>query len=335
MEPYELCRAIAAARTDDEVFPQATASGSGFAFWSPAVRVAVGKEIARGAAGVVYHGTFDGVPVALRVSHRGATVRTDAAEVRLQTKLYCHVRDRPRALAAGAARVPETLFAARIPKLGRALGMQRVERTLLAHVRALRTPRAQIAALRAALRSVAQLLAVLQADLRFMHGDLHGGNVMVGERGAVFVIDFSMSSVARRGGGREITDDRYEAAPFNAHLDLLTLLTSLREDLALSGHEAAARWCDGFVRPYWDAVRAGLAAGWRAAVPFGARATVRSAIGELEESGEIWYAHHLLYEEFGRAHYPPCSPQGLLRALARPRSPSPSGEWRARIFEDV
>lgn len=333
---YDLCRAVDGAPSDAALFPAARAASAGaFEFWTPPVRIVVGQAIGRGKAAAIYRGTFGGAAAAIKVNDpRRVPLRADAAEVRLQARLYCHLRDRGRLGAGGAARVPEPLFAARLPGVGRALGMERVECCLLARVHGLRAPRAQVAQLRAALGAVARLLAVLQADFRFMHGDLHGANVMLGARDAVYLVDFGMASVARRGGGRDVADERYAGVAFHPHLDLLTLVTSLREDLALGGDEAAARWCDGFVRPFWDAVRAGLAGAARPA--FGARHTVRSARRALAEHGEVYYAHHLLYEDAGGVRYPPCSPRGLLRALDEAGGPpAPSAGWRVRIFEDV
>ena len=333
---YDLCRVIETVKTDAGVFPLAKAASSKeFTFWSPPVRIGLGKQINKGASGVIYHGKFGEGAVAIKINNpRRVKLRTDADEVRMQTQLYCHVRDR--GLPAAAARIPDTLFAARLPGHGRALGMQRMDRDLLAHVQALRSSAAQVGELRRVLKSLAQLLAVLQKDLEFMHGDLHGGNVMLGERGAVFLIDFGMASIKKRGGGRDVTDDRYEGEAFHPHLDFLTLLTALREDLALSKHVAAAQWCGAFVRPFWETVRQGLFAGKeRSKLKYGAQYTVRSARTELEESGEIYYAHHLLYEAIGKVDYPPCSPAGMLRALNTQSTVKKESEWRSRIFEDV
>lgn len=336
-QPYDICEVVRAAKGDAAVFPLAkAAAGKRYTFWDPPETVVVGAKLNEGASGKIYHGTFGKAAVAIKVNNpRRVKLRTDAEEVRMQTQLHCHVRDRK--LPALAASVPATLFAARLPGIGRALGMQRMHRDLLTHVQALRAPAEQIKTLHRALTSLAQLLAVLQKDLAFMHGDLHGGNVMLGEGGAVFLIDFGMASVKTAGGGRDVTDDRYEGVGFHQHLDLLTLLTALREDLALSKDTAAAAWCDQFVRPFWQTVREGLFAKKEPSrLKFAAQYTVRSAKEEVGESGEIYYAHHLLYEAIGKVNYPPCSPAGLLRALGKAAGASkPPAEWRTRIFEDV
>lgn len=347
---YDVCKLMErgdALPTD--VFPRAHKEGAEYVFWNPPERFTLGKKIAAGASGTIYRGTFAARAIAIKINDsRRVPLQTDADEVWMQTKLFCHMRDLAKPPPhARIAHVPTTYFSARVPGMGRALGMGRVDRSLLAHVTALATPRAQIAALRDALARIAALLEVLQVDLAFMHGDLHAENVMVRDAPHdVFLIDFGMSSLAspsipgartRSVGGRIITDDRYEGARFHAQLDLLTLLTALREDLALAKCEVAARWCGAFVQPYWDVVRAGLLSGKvRPKLRYGAQRTVRTAREEIEESGEIYYAHHLLYERLGDIVYPPTAPRALLRALAAaPRTAPRHADWQARIFEDV
>jgi hypothetical protein len=322
---------------------RATRADKSFAyhFWSGRLHFRVGRRVAKGASGVVYHGTFGNQAVALKVNNpRRVKLRTDADEVRMQSLLYCHLRDGRTPIDGPCARVPKTFFAVRASGVGRMLGMARVDRSLLAHVQRVRTAALQIAVLRDALRRVATLLGVLQRDLKFMHGDLHAENVMVRDVPFdVLLIDFGMASLTPKRdapASRFVTDARYADVRFHAHLDLLTLLTALREDLALSGHAEAARWCGSFVEPFWDAVRRGLFAGKpRGALRFGSQATVRSARRELEANGEIYYAHHLLYEHIGGVSYPRCSPAGFLKALTAAWDVVPDDGHDERIFADV
>lgn len=342
---YDVCAIVQRADVPpSKVFPVAKARTGAFEFWSePVQRVTVGREIARGASGKIYEGHFGSKRVAIKINDpRKVALQTDADEVWMQIMLHCHLLQRHR--EEDMADVPATHFAARLPGVGRAVGMDRVDRSLLSHVQGLAPGRAQIRALRDAVARVARLLQVLQDDLQFVHGDLHGENVMMSGDDVV-LIDFGMSSVSAAGveGGRRRavrgrlhTDERYEGAAFHPHLDLLTLLTALREDLAISGHSAATGWCGSFVDPYWRQVRKGLLSGKALAkMPFGAQRTVRSAREEIRDSGEIYYAHHLLYETFGEpTSYPACSPAAVLRALSSPGRTSPPGV-ATRLFEDV
>jgi hypothetical protein len=66
---------------------------------------------------------------------------------------------------------------------------------------------------------------------------------------------------------------------------------------------------------------------------YNAHRIVQSARDELEDSGEVYYAHHLLYERIADVDYPTCSPKGLLRALSA--KAAPSGTTTQRIFEDL
>lgn len=337
---YDLCQVLDHAKTPSEVFPTAKKkTGKMYTFWDPPETFSMGARINKGSSGVIYRGTFGTRTVAIKVNNPAAVkLRADADEVKMQSRLFCHVRDRA-ATFRGAAKIPDTFFATRIPRMGRALAMEQMDRSLLSQVQGLKHPDVQIRNLRSALERVAMLLKHLQKDLEFMHGDLHGENVMIRERPyEVYLIDFGMSSTRSDRGSRDITDERYKGVPFHPHLDFLTLLTALREDLSISGHEEASRWCDAFIRPYWETVRKGLFSGKvRAKIAYGAHSTVATAREELEESGEIYYAHHLLYEEVGGASYPPCSPASILRSLRskRVQVAKKEAEWRTRIFEDA
>ena len=274
-------------------------------------------------------GTFGTRPVVVKRNVK-VPLREDVNETIMQTRLFCHLRDRHPA-AGDRARIPEAVFAATVPGFGRVLGMEKMDLPLLAHVRQLRT--APVPWLRDALAKVCRLLAILQDEFRFMHGDLHGENIMV--KGTdVFLIDFGMASARFDRAPRMITNSRYDGVRFHPHLDLLTLLTALRDDLALSHHLQVAAWCDTFVEPFWSTVRAGLWSGPRDKLPFGSRRIVRNAIDEIQYSGEVYYAHHLLYEDIGKVAYPACEPRNMLRRLQTTQV-RPGAVTRARFFEDI
>ena len=195
----------------------------------------LGGVLGGGESGRIYKGTFGTRAVVVKVNG-GVTPREDVHEAMMQVRLYCHLEGRRTRDMAG---VPEAVFAATVPGVGRALGMARVDRPLLADVK----ERASVGALHQALRKVARLLALLQDDLQFMHGDLHAENVMMRGADDVFLIDFGMASAKFGRSPRMLTNERYAGVRFNPHLDLLTLLTALREDLALAGRPT--RWPRG------------------------------------------------------------------------------------------
>ena len=287
-----------------------------------------------GESGRVMRGTFGARTVVIK-RNVNVAMREDVNEAIMQTRLYCYLKEHGHMTNRDIALVPEAVFTASIPGFGRLLGMEPVDTPLLAHVQQLKTPSAQVRSLRGALVKVCQLLVILQEKLSFMHGDLHGENVMV--RGSdVFLIDFGMSSARFDHSPRMRTSARYDGIPFHTQLDLMTLLTSLREDLGLSGHDEIAAWCGAFVDPFWDTVRTALLNGTRTNLPYGAQKTVRTALDEISSSGEVYYAHHLLYEDIGRVSYPPCEPRNLLRRLRSPSHRSSNGaSARDRLFEDV
>tara|TARA_B110001450_G_scaffold126537_1_gene119143 strand:- start:8086 stop:8934 length:849 start_codon:yes stop_codon:yes gene_type:complete len=280
-------------------------------------------------------GTFGNRDIVLKRNVK-VSMREDVNEVIMQARLYCRLRDHHAADASRMARVPETILAVTVPGFGRVLGMERMDIPLLEHVQKTRMS-AQRHVLRDALIKVCELLIVLQNEFSFMHGDLHGENVMMRGADDVFVIDFGMASAKFDDHPRTITSDRYKGVPFHPHLDLLTLLTALREDLGLSRHEGVAAWCGAFVDPFWTTVRNALLRDGgrsRAKLPYGAQRTVRTAREEILSSGEVYYAHHLLYEDIGRVAYPPCDPRSMLRRL-HASQPTPKRLTRERLFEDV
>jgi tRNA A-37 threonylcarbamoyl transferase component Bud32 len=353
MEPYDLCRIVHDTEDASALFPTARRQGRGgtYTFWDPPVSFALDKQLGKGSYGLVYHGRFKSKSVAVKINKKGKVpLATDANEVRMQARLSCHLRS-VRSARGAMARVPETYFSVTTER-GRALGMERVDSSLLAHLLA-RKGDDQVRVLREAVRQIAALLVVLQDDLKFVHGDLHGENAMVRGGSAsfqVYLIDFGMSSTQGPQGRRAervLTDTRYEGVPYNKHLDMLTLLTSLREDFgtAMPKRVAAAEWCDQFVAPFWDVVRKSLFSGTArpGRLRYHAEHTVLAARDELKESGEIYYAHHLLYNDIGNVAVQRCAPKAVLRALkagqdkpcGKPSKRSKRKELRDRVFSDV
>ena len=340
---YDLCRIIETVGSDEDrrrLFPQATKTTSGTSVLRGRYRFLTDQEfsvqsvLGGGEYGRVMLGTFGTRDVVLKRNVK-VSMREDVNEVIMQTRLYCYLRDHHATNASRMARIPEAIFAAAVPGFGRVLGMERMDVPLLEHVQ--KTPVSmQIRGLRDSLINVCKLLVVLQSTFSFMHGDLHGENLMM--RGDdVFLIDFGMASAKFSGHPRTITSERYQGIPFHPHLDLLTLLTALREDLGLSNHKGVASWCGEFVDPFWTTVRTALLRDGgtsRNKLPYGARGMVRTAREEIMSSGEIYYAHHLLYEDIGRVAYPPCDPHNMIRRLHTSHS-TPKPLTRKRLFEDV
>jgi tRNA A-37 threonylcarbamoyl transferase component Bud32 len=340
---YDLCQIIETVGSHEDrrrLFPQATKTTPGTSVLRGRYRFldqefSVQSVLGGGEYGRVMLGTFGSRDVVLKRNVK-VSMREDVNEVIMQTRLYCYIRDHHDA-ASHMARIPETIFAAAVPGFGRVLGMERMDVPLLAHVQKTASS-AQVRVVRDSLVKVCELLAVLQSKFSFMHGDLHGENVMVRGADEVFLIDFGMASAKFDRHPRTITSERYKGVPYHPHLDLLTLLTALREDLGLSKHKGVAAWCGALVHPFWTTVRTELLRDGGTShtkLPYGARTTVRTARKEILSSGEVYYAHHLLYEDIGRVSYPPCEPRNMIRRLRATRTSPKRRLERERLFEDV
>lgn len=337
---YDLCKIIEAVESHEDrgcLFPNArkltpgTSVMRGRYLFATDNEFSVQSVMGSGEYGRVMTGTFGNRNVVIK-RNVNVSMREDVNEAIMHTRLYCYMRSFAPGDANHMARIPEAIFAASVTGFGRVLGMERMEIPLLQHIQRTATP-AQIRLLKGVLMKICELLVVLQRKFSFMHGDLHGENVMV--RGTdVFLIDFGMSSATFDCRPRMVTSTRYEGVPFHPHLDMLTIMTSLREDLGISKHNGVAAWCGSFVDPFWKTVHTAVLRNSRAKLPYGAQKTVRIARGEILSNGEVYYAHHLLYEDIGRVSYPPCDPRNLLRRL-RTTHLTPGNLTHERLFEDV
>lgn len=286
----------------------------------------VGKRVGTGANGTVYVGTYgnDDSQIVIKRTRRGVSLGECAEELRLQVIVFCEFRKS----AAGAsirgavdmgnsARIPKPIFAGRLSDGAAIIGMERADQNLLDYLAQIEDDPAVFAH---CMRQLATLLLFLHMTLKFMHGDLHDENVMIrhtighSARPTVFLIDFGMSSVSMpaKRVPRICTDERYRGVPFNPSLDLLTILTSIREDVTSTAPRIAA-WCDMIVAPFWEEVHRGLM-GKRSNLRFGARKTADAA-RDMRADG-VYFSHHLLYENNPGIRFHACTPKGLLTKLS-------------------
>ena len=81
-----------------------------YEFWDPPETFSIGPKINKGASGVIYRGTFGSRVVAIKVNNPAAVkLQADADEVRMQSRLFCHVRDHA-AEFRGSARIRRPSF---------------------------------------------------------------------------------------------------------------------------------------------------------------------------------------------------------------------------------
>jgi len=334
---YDLCKiidSISSYKDYKQLFPTSSKSSKGlstlrgkYTFDDQVFSIA--SSLGKGSSGRVMKGFFGTRPVVVKRNVK-VPFEEDVNETIMQTRLYCFLKQE--GVGKNIAQIPEAVFTASIPGFGRVLGMEGVDMSMLEYVQSLRTSD-QIPWLRSAIERICRLLILLQKQFSFMHGDMHSENIMI--RGDdVFLIDFGMASAKFNKHPRLITNSRYQKTRFHSQLDLMTLLTSLREDLGISHHDKAAVWCGSFVEPYWNVVRKGVLKYPNSKLPYGARRTVRTAIDEINSSGEVYYAHHLLYEDIGNVSYPPCEPRNLLSRLYSSKE-GPTTLQQERLFEDI
>ena len=348
---YDMCDELSrlkSARDYPKIFLKATpirGAGNAYSFHG-SERFDIGKMIGKGGNGAVFEGTFgQKLSIAIKVNKpKKVALKTDAEEIIMQTRIYCFTRDHLAAellklkdiMPGKSAKVPIPYFAVDMNDKGRVIGMERVNINFRKHLVSLSTTKAVINGLREGLKRTAVLLHFLQTHLSMMHGDMHGENVMVKTSPFdVYLIDFGMSSVRDPSDAskRIITDTRYKRMTFNPYLDLLTLCTSLREDLADAGHVVPARWLDQIIKPFWDTVKSGLMG--KKVTKYGGKYTVEVAKSELSYSNEIYYAHHVLYNEAEHLHYPRCEPLMFHSLISKMTShpPKPVFTFKTRVFD--
>lgn len=329
---YEICRHRR--RSPSDLFLRASVSTSGatrrFRLRISGEVFQLGQRLGKGANGTVFKGTFgegaNVVPIAIKMNERGSAAE-DAAEVKMQADLFCTFREhafsalralKERHALTRMAKVPKPYFAAHTPA-GRAIGMETLDVTLVTYIANMGDTWASVEALKSCLSQMAGLLHMLQEKMQFVHGDLHGENVMLRlqPQPQVFMIDYGMSSYGAN-TSRTLTHPRYKNARFNPCLDLLMLLSHVRETLGRTQKDGASRrlaseMCDFVVHPFWAAVRTGD----RTAVAKYSAHTVRAY---YERVGRRRYAHHLLYEKGQNVTFDRTRPGALIEFLGSLRA---------------
>lgn len=312
--------------------------GRGFHFTHGGLRhdVRIRNKIGVGASGIIRNGTFDdggsgaSFPIAVKVNkvRRDDPRREeDLRELAIHVETFCALQSLSDATRRGWACIPRPFFLVDVPRTGRVIGMDRLSVTLADGLYRQPSAEGQIRLLYHVFQSVATTLEYLQAKFRFMHGDLHSANVMNVETGVPCIIDFGMASVAHRRKGRGAqceeervcADDRYEGVGFVPCLDLLTLVTCVREDLGHAGDTTAAAWCDSFVRPFWDDLEYRVFDTTNHANKTRSPYRTETIADRVRKSVKMRhrpsYSHHLLYEDSGGIDYRPTTPTQFLRDL--------------------
>ena len=156
-------------------------------------------------------------------------------------------------------------------------------------------------------RQLACLLKFLQDTMAFMHGDMHGLNVMVrgtGQSARMYLIDFGMSSY-NEGGKRHSVDTRYSHfTQENPYVDFLMFLSHCQETFARKGQKESSLWCANIVMPFWNSLRRELKSPGdvQFTTMFGdPQHIVRSA--QNRNLKKLAYAHHILYERAQHLRY--------------------------------
>lgn len=291
-------------------------------------------KLGSGASASVRPGTFTDngstYDIAIKVSKSKSksTITENVGELAMHLRVYCALNERTEADKAGVACVPRPFFIADLSGAGLAIGMSGMRTTLAQGIASRADGKEQIAFLRKTFRSVALALAHLQSEFQFMHGDLHNANVMNVETDTPCIIDFGMSSATDPDDAkkRRLTDTRYRTTGFVASLDLLTLITSTRDDLSKVKDYSSAMWCDRIVGDFWTSVQSDVQAtsSSKRKNKYKVENVVREAQRSIREDGSLpSYTHHLLYQDAKGIRYPPTVPSKFEASLKKAGSSAP------------
>jgi tRNA A-37 threonylcarbamoyl transferase component Bud32 len=193
----------------------------------------------------------------VKLNKRNSTnLRTDIMEIFMQAMLFCEMRtiqfsNFMKDHGSHYARIPKILFGARFKTStdrSNYIGMEALDVTLHDFLLDLHdTPNQQLMAFVSIMIAICTTLEYLQSEFKFVHGDMHTGNIMMkGSR--PYIIDFGRANGIISGKYYSV-DDKYEFEPTKS-LDLIILLTHLH----IEKHSPEImNVCKKLVyEPFWD-----------------------------------------------------------------------------------
>jgi len=137
--------------------------------------------------------------------------------------LFCVQRN----MNVRGAKIPRILFMAETDTK-RYIAMEHVKQQVNVYINQTKDDFQRWTRFASVLDQLCLMLGRFQSACEFMHGDMHSRNVMVDNYGAVFLIDFGMSSITDTKSHR--VSVRASTRQFNPCLDLLIFLSSMLDE---------------------------------------------------------------------------------------------------------
>ena len=217
-------------------------------------KIVIGKKVGEGAAGIVYKGYFDMVgktldSVVIKENFQG-TAHSDAVELLIQTYLYCIARDKK----GKKVYIPKPMYAARHKKK-RYIVLEPMQSTLEDELmfKENETSEQHFKRIKGYLITICETLKFFQDKCKFVHGDLHVGNIMF-KNSIPYVIDFGRSSLVINGNRQHGDQDfLWEYSP---SVDLIALYSTIADELEYQGFGDCKtyKFCHKYVDKFYKKV---------------------------------------------------------------------------------
>ena len=287
--------------------------------------------IASGSYGSAHLGTFGDGPNSKQpciVKVQEGHLNTVVTELMIQTKMFCELRKRGTVLGPLSATIPKPLFTA-IDNITSFIGMTAAEVSVKEYVREIQAnqPASLCTKIRDILLQLCTLLNFLQETFKFVHGDMHGSNIMIKKKPfRVYMIDFGFSSATLPGFSHRVHAAlRYQNTVFDKSLDLLMFSESLTSYIVPTGSGSLAhRMLTTIVGETWN--RALACSTSRPNAP-SSECRIYKAYKEHILEGISPYRYHAFYENaagINNARTFPAKLQKYLNSLTL----NTDGSWR-------
>ena len=188
------------------------------------------EEIGSGSYGVIYKATYDGKDIIVKqpIIKKKSAIHDFIIETLIQNDLFCTFRGK----FGNGARIPKIEFIAKYSSNGMnkfILGMEPLDMDGFAFTKKFKTNDLKLIDM---MEQVSKFTLQLQTEKKFMHKDLHLGNIMCKKNGndyRWFIIDFGMSSFMN--GKRMFHSTKQfpysKSHSFNPSHDMRMLITSM------------------------------------------------------------------------------------------------------------